>query len=78
MTALEQLAALRAIMGERAEIDSKRTLARRYFQPNITSQPCPLSPLLRHHGRENLALISFLVRENVENASIFPVSTAKP
>jgi hypothetical protein len=38
MTALERLAALRAIMGERAEIDSLRPLAPQHFRLNITQQ----------------------------------------
>jgi hypothetical protein len=44
MTALEQLAALRTIMGELAEIDSEGTLARQRFRLDPTSQLPPISP----------------------------------
>jgi len=48
MTALERIAALRAIMGERTEIDSQRPLARQHFRLDLTLQLLQLSPLFRH------------------------------
>jgi hypothetical protein len=48
MTALEQLAALRAIMGERAEIDSQRSLAHSQLASVFDSIP-PRSYCRFHH-----------------------------